>query len=428
MKASLLPVQTRKTRSESNEPPSQKLLTQSGFIIKHGAGLYTYGPLAVRVLAKIREIIKRELDRIGCFEIAMPFVQPATLWEESGRLGDMGPEMARMQDRRDAHYVLSPTHEEVITDVFRKTVTSWKTLPTCLYQIGLKFRDEIRPRFGLLRAREFLMMDAYSFHLEQESLDEYYEVMFSSYETIFTQFGVRFRPVDAFVGTMGGDSSHEFHVLADVGEDELIECGSCDGVSNAELWRGPEAPESAEGECPRCSSRDGQTSRGIEVGHIFKLGSKYTESMRAKLQSGTGGSTAPVMGCYGIGLSRTMASIVEQRHDDKGMIWPRAVAPFDLYLIDMLGESEHALVTSLYDALRDKGFDVYWDDRKKGFGQKMGDWELFGIPMAVVASKDLLTNLKLEVFFRDGRPRDWIEGSDVTELVARALVAFRESA
>lgn len=421
MKASRFPIYSRKTKAESNEVESSKLFSQAGLIVKHGAGLYTYGPFAIKVLEKLRKIIREELNAAECIEISMPFVQPATLWEESGRLSQMGPEMARFQDRKEALYTLGPTNEEVVTDVFRKCVTTYRQLPTCLYQIGLKFRDEIRPRFGLLRAREFVMMDAYSFHLTQESLDEFYGKIFRTYESIFSRCGLRFAPVEASVGTMGGHLSHEFQVLAEAGEDEIFTCLSCGFVSNAEIWGKDQSllDERDQIKCPKCGTKEYRSVRGIEVGHIFQLGQKYTEAMNSGIRTSNGQNVYPLMGCYGIGVSRMLAAAVEQNYDNSGIIWPVSIAPFELYLIDMCtSEENRRKVAEVYRQFLAEDVDVFWDDRDIRFGQKMKDWELYGIPLAIIAGKTFESDGKLEVVFRKGGERELVDSTDRDSMVS----------
>ena len=515
---------------------SHKLMLRAGMIRKLASGLYSWLPNGLRVLQKVERIIREEMNRAGAQEVLMPVVQPMELWEESGRAPAYGPELLRITDRHNNPFCLGPTHEEVITDLVRNEVQSYKQLPMNFYQIQTKFRDEIRPRFGVMRSREFIMKDAYSFHLNMASLQETYEVMHRAYCNIFDRLGLDYRPVDADTGSIGGSASHEFHVLADSGEDDIAFSDSSDYAANVELaeavavgeratpaeaLRSVDTPnaktieelvaqfdiaiektvktlvvmasEEAGGglvallvrgdhtlneikaeKLPQVASplqfaseeqiraavnagpgslgpvklpfpiiadrsvalmsdfaaganedgkhlfginwerdaelgevadlrnvMDGDPSpdgkgklmikRGIEVGHIFQLGTKYSKALKATVLDENGKAVVMPMGCYGIGVTRVVAAAIEQNHDDNGIIWPQAIAPFDIALIPLnvkKSPREKELCEKLEAELEAAGFDVLFDDREKErFGVKMADAELLGIPHRVLVTE-----------------------------------------
>ncbi len=531
MRTSQFPLNTVKETPSDAEIISHQLMIRAGLIRKLAAGLYSWLPLGVRVLHKVQAVVRDEMNKAGALEVSMPVVQPAELWQESGRWEQYGPELARLHDRHGREFCLGPTHEEIVTELARNEIKSYKQLPINYYQIQTKFRDEIRPRFGVMRAREFLMKDAYSFHLSDESLQQTYERMFQAYHNIFSTLGLNFRPVLADTGSIGGNASHEFHVLADSGEDAIafstdsqyaanvekaeaiapsaeraapaqaiekiltsqkrsieevssfltIDASQCmktllvkgdndnvvalllrgdhtlneikaeklDGVlspltmaseeqirqtagcdagylgpigltvpliadrSAAQLanfvcganendhhfsgvnW-GRDLAEAIQIEDIRQvvegdPSPDGMgtltIARGIEVGHIFQLGTKYSAAMNATVLDENGKNQTLTMGCYGIGVSRVIAAAIEQHHDDKGIIWPEALAPFQIALLPMnMHKSERlkAAAEKLYNELQAAGFDVLFDDRKVRPGFMFSDMELIGIPHRIV--------------------------------------------
>lgn len=526
-------IKTLKETPKEAETASHKLLLRAGMIKKLTSGVYTYLPLGYKALRKVENIVREEMNRAGSQEILMPVLQPAELWKESGRWGVMGPLMMKLQDRNKRDFVLGPTHEEVITDLVRNDISSYKALPLSLYQIQTKFRDEIRPRFGLMRGREFVMKDAYSFHSSQESLDEEFLNMRDTYSRIFSRCGLKFRPVEADSGAIGGSGSQEFHVLAESGEDELIYCESCEYAANVEtavssvvpapveelkaaelidtpnvskiddivnylniphsktvkamMYRdmgndqvymvlmrgdyevnetklrntinavdvalltdeelvkyglikgfiGPYGIELGDikiiadeevtkinnhtaggnkidthyinvnygrdykadivadvktvkpGEiCPRCGGKL-NSARGIEVGHIFKLGDKYSKALNATYLDDKGESKVMIMGCYGIGVSRTLASAIEQNNDEFGIIWPTALAPYivDVIPANIKNEDQVKVAEEIYNALLDAGVDSMIDDRDERPGFKFKDADLIGFPFKVVSGK-----------------------------------------
>ncbi|SEN78869.1 proline--tRNA ligase [Lihuaxuella thermophila] len=509
---------------------SHQLLLRGGFIRQLAAGIYTYLPLGYRVLHKVENIVREEMDRIGAQELLLPALHPAELWQESGRFTNYGPELVKLKDRHDRDFVMGPTHEEVITDLLRGEINTYKKLPMSLYQIQTKFRDEKRPRSGLLRGREFVMKDAYSFHADRESLDETYQDMYQAYTNIFTRLGLDFRAVEADAGAIGGKGTHEFMVLSDAGEDSIAMCEACDYAANIEMAEvtGPEeaadktpvaamekvstpgkgsigevaeylnlpaeqlvksilfvadgvpvlvlvrgdhevndvkvknlldasvceladeetvrritgAPAGFVGPvrlkekvkiiadqavmqlnemvvganeadvhlihvqagrdfevdqvadlrniqagdaCPRCGATI-YFKRGIEVGHVFKLGTRYSEAMNARFLDPNGKEQPFIMGCYGIGISRAVAAIVEQHHDENGIIWPVAVAPFSVHLITVntKNEDQARMAEWLYEELKKAGIEVLFDDRAERAGVKFKDADLLGMPVRIV--------------------------------------------
>jgi len=533
MKQSMSFIPTLREVPADAEVKSHQLLLRAGFIRQTASGVYSYLPLATKVLKKIESIVREEMNRAGAVELVMPALQQAELWQESGRWYSYGPELMRIKDRHDRDFALGPTHEEVITSLVRDEIKSYKRLPITLYQIQTKFRDEKRPRFGLLRGREFIMKDAYSFHSSYESLDETYEKIRQAYSNIFTRCGLNFRAVIADSGAMGGKDTHEFMVLSEIGEDTIAYSDSSDFAANIEmapvvveyekaneqeqelvkvetpnqrtieevsaflnidntkciksllfkvdekfvlvLVRGDHevndiklknlyeasvvelATEEETKEVMDCvpgfigpinidsekvdiiadhavsyivngvcganeenahykgvnperdfkvkqyadlrfiqegdPSPDGigtiKFAKGIEVGHVFKLGTRYSNDMKATYLDENGKAQPMIMGCYGIGVSRTLSAVVEQFHDDNGITWPVSVAPFHVHLIpvNIKNEDQQSLANRLYDELLTNGFEVLYDDRPERAGVKFADSDLIGIPVRVVIGK-----------------------------------------
>ena len=393
--------------------PSHIYLIRGGFIQSvGGSGLYNYLPLGKKILDKVRMVVKEELDKAGCQEVSLSFVTPTSLWEESGRAAEYGKELLRFKDRKDNDYLLSPTNEEAMVNLVRQTVKSYKQLPLNLYQINLKFRDEIRPRFGLMRGREFLMKDGYSFHASFDDMQREFSLMEETYKKIFTRLGLNFRVVQADSGQIGGDGSKEFMILADSGEDDIIVCDACDYGANVEV-----AEDAKTGDICTCGAPL-RLTKGIEAGHIFQLGTKYSEALKASFLNEDGKAQAYEMGTYGIGVSRLLAGIIEQNHDDKGCIWTKESAPFDLQILisNIKDEAQVALGEKLYKLLKEKGVDVLLDDRKDRFGAKMKDYELMGIPHAVVIGKKLSDGL-VEFVTRDGMQKEEVSADTIEALL-----------
>ena len=487
MRFSRLLIPTTKETPNDASLASHIYLIRGGFIQSvGGSGLYNFLPLGKKILDKVRAVVKDELDKAGCQEVALSFVTPATLWEESGRLEKYGKELLRFKDRKNNDFILGPTHEEMMVNMVRQTVKSYKQLPLNLYQINLKFRDEIRPRFGLMRGREFLMKDGYSFHATTEDMQREFALMEETYKKIFTRLGLEFRVVDADSGAIGGSGSKEFMVLADSGEDTIVVCPDCEYGANIEA--AISKPKIYESDCDikmitmkalydegetkivhfalpaevelqdvkacnavkanelvECEAsndinilvvdatlngldtlsaeektyadisavQEGDTcatcggaltyTKGIEAGHIFQLGTQYSEPLACNFLDENGKAQPMVMGTYGIGVSRLLAGIIEQNHDDKGCIWTKEAAPFDLQIMisNIKDEAQVALGEKLYEVMLSKGVDVLLDDRKDRFGAKMKDYELIGVPHAVVIGKKLSDGI-VEFITRDG--------------------------
>ena len=398
---------TLKDNPQDAEVISHQLMLRSGMIRRVTSGIYTWLPIGLKVLRKVENIVREEMDASGAQEVLMPMVQPKELWEETRRWEKMGPELLRIQDRHERDFCLGPTHEEVITDLIRNNVKSYKELPLNLYQIQTKFRDEVRPRYGVMRGREFLMKDSYSFNLDEDSLNESYVLMKEAYKKILDRLGLQFKIVKADSGAIGGDTSEEFHVLAENGEDTIAISDSSDFAINTELLlEEGEDIESLQGK----PSPDGEgiieIKKGIEVGHIFQLGKVYTDAMKANVLDNEGKAQNLYMGCYGIGVSRLVAAAIEQNNDDKGIIWPEAMTPFEVNIIAIGFDKDEKIAkasTDLYSKLSSMGYEVMLDDRKDGYGTKMKDAELIGVPINVIIGKQYLQNGEIELKHRDGQ-------------------------
>ena len=405
MKTSNLLLATQRENPSDAETISHQLMIKAGLIRQVASGIYNWLPLGIRVLRKVESIVRCEMDNSGAQEILMPMVQPGELWKESGRWQQYGKELLIFEDRHNREFCLGPTHEEVITDLCRNEIRSHKQLPVTFYQIQTKFRDEIRPRFGVMRSREFVMKDAYSFDLSGEQMDKSYKSMRDAYVKIFNSIGLDYRIVKADSGAIGGSDSEEFHVLADSGEDLLAFSDKSDYAINAELLiesKSDQDPESLEGQ----DSPDGKgklkLKRGIEVGHIFKLGKKYSESMKLSIQSEKG-NIYPEMGCYGIGISRIVAASIEQNHDEKGIIWPKEISPYSTAIVEINPKDNQSLKnlsSEIYYSLKENGLEVLWDDRDQGAGVKFSDMELIGIPQIIVIGEKSFKENKVEFKLR----------------------------
>ncbi len=569
MRLSAYPIQNLKEVPADAEVVSHRLMLRAGLIRRVAGGLYTWLPMGLRVLRKVERVIREEMDRAGALEILMPVVQPAELWVESGRWDQFGPELLRFKDRHDRDMVLGPTHEEVVTELARRELRSYRQLPVNFYQIQTKFRDEIRPRFGVMRAREFSMKDAYSFHADEASLAEGYRAMYDAYTTIFTRLGLRFRAVHADSGAIGGSASQEFHVLADSGEDAIVFSDGDDYAANLELaeavapasprpaakaarqevatpgartiaevtkqlgipadrllktlivngadgglvallirgdhelnavkaqkqagvasplrmadaaritatlgcepgslgpvglkipviadraavaiadfacganradahltgvnW-GRDLPEPAVADLRNVVDGDpsptgrGRLSvtRGIEVGHIFQLGRKYSEAMGATVQDEQGGTIAMPMGCYGIGVTRIVAAAIEQNHDERGIIWPAPLSPFDVALVGLNWEKSPRVretAETLYRELAAAGIEALLDDRDARPGVKFADAELTGIPHRVVVSDRGIEAGRLEYRHRRAADSEDFPLADAVSFIRSRLAA-----
>ena len=414
-----LPV-LRETPSDA-QIVSHQLMLRAGMIKQNGAGIYTWLPLGLRVLRKIENIVREEQNRAGAIEVLMPTIQPAELWKESGRYDAYGKEMLRIEDRHERQMLFGPTNEEMITDLFRSYVKSYKQLPLNLYHIQWKFRDEIRPRFGVMRGREFLMKDAYSFDLDANAARIAYYKMFCAYLNTFARLGLKAIPMRADTGPIGGELSHEFIILAETGESAVF-CDAdlvnmpppgldLDFNSDLEpIFKERTSYYAATEEMHDESKFEASVpeerrlaARGIEVGHIFNFATKYSEPMKATVNGPEGKETAVHMGSYGVGVSRLVGGIIEACHDDKGVIWPKSVAPFDCAVVNlgMKDEESCSVCDQAYERLQNAGFDPLYDDTNERAGAKLSVLELVGIPIAIVVGPRGLKNGVVEL--RDRR-------------------------
>lgn len=406
MKYSQLFGKSLKTAPKEAETVSHKLLVQGGFIDRQlAAGIYSFLPLGWRVEQKIENIIREEVNAIGGQEILMPALQPKELWMKSSRWEEMDPPLFTVKDRHEKDFALASTHEEVITDLASHFVQSYKDLPFYLYQIQTKFRNEMRSTGGLLRVREFIMKDLYSFHTDEKDLDEYYPKVMEAYKKIFSRCGFIVKVVEAESGPIGGKTSHEFMMLCGTGEDHIYFCPSCDWATSKEKKE----------KCDQCGC-ELEEGEAIENGHIFKLGTKYSEKLGAFFVDKNGEKKPVVMGCYGIGVGRLMATVVEAHHDEKGIVWPAEIAPYKAHLVVL---SDSAEVTTrgneIYEELEKVGIEVLYDDREEiSAGEKFANADLIGIPVRLVVST------------KTGNEIEWKErDSGKTELISLEEVLAR---
>jgi prolyl-tRNA synthetase len=389
----------------TKEPPadaqivSHQLMLRAGLVRQTAAGIYAWLPLGLRVLKKIEQVVREEQNRAGAVELLMPTIQSADLWRQSGRYDAYGPEMLRIVDRHEREMLYGPTNEEMITLLFKEGAKSYRDLPRTLYHIQWKFRDEVRPRFGVMRGREFLMKDAYSFDLDEEGLKASYEAMFVAYLRTFARMGLQAVPVRAPTGPIGGNLSHEFHILAETGESQLFYDSALEDVTHADLLAADastiarltdlyamEAEEHDKvADCPVPADRL-RTRRGIEVGHIFAFGTKYSASMGLSVQTRDGAQIHPHMGSYGIGVSRLVGGIIEASHDDSGIIWPESVAPFRVGLINMRADDANctSAADDIYGRLEQAGIETLYDDRDERGGAKFATMDLIGLPWQLI--------------------------------------------
>lgn len=383
----------RETPAEA-QIASHRLMLRAGMVRQVAAGIYNWLPLGLTALRNIETIVRDELNQAGCVELLMPTLQPADLWRESGRYDAYGEEMLRIKDRSDRDLLYGPTCEEVITDIVRGGMSSYRDLPRNLYHIQWKFRDEIRPRFGVMRGREFLMKDGYSFDLDYEGAVTTYNHMYDTYLKIFARLGLTAIPVRAETGPIGGDLSHEFNVVAETGENQIYYDATFDDIQKGRITLSPEAMRTLYAEsderydASHCDVPENQlrTARGIEVGHIFYLGTKYSEAMNVTVMGSDGKPITPHMGCYGIGVSRLVGAIIEASHDENGIIWPESVAPFHVGLVNLkVGDTKcDGAAESLYTQLQNAGITVLYDDTDERAGAKFACQDLIGLPWQVV--------------------------------------------
>ncbi|MCK9573763.1 MAG: proline--tRNA ligase [Candidatus Omnitrophica bacterium] len=370
---------------------SHRLLLKGSFLYMISSGIYSYLPLGYRVLENISNIIRKHMNSNGAQELLMSALQPIEMWQKTGRDQVLSEVMFKFKDRKNRTLVLGPTHEEEVTEIVKKHISSYKQLPCILYQIQTKFRDETRPRFGIVRSCEFIMKDAYSFDVDEAGLAVNYDRMLSAYQAIFKECGLNFIMTEADPGAMGGNVSHEFMVPAEIGEDVLCHCEKCDrhfkDMSN----------------CPDCEAKL-KERRMIEIGHIFKLGTKYSSAQEALFLDNTGTRKPVIMGCYGIGVSRLLSAIVETNYDEKGIMWPKAISPFDAEIV-CLDEKLLAQAATLSETLEASGFKVLLDERSEPAGVKFNDAYLLGNPHIVIIGKNYANSKKIDLEIRKTRQK-----------------------
>ncbi len=386
-------IPTLKETPQEAESASHQLLLRAGLIRMLMAGVYSYLPLGLKVLNNIQRTIRQEMNSCQGSELLLPALQPQELWHKTGRDKDLGEVMIRFIDRRGRNVCLGPTHEEVITDLVKSHVSSYKQLPLVLYQIQTKFRDEIRPRFGLVRACEFIMKDAYSFDQDEAGLDKNYQAMHNAYKRIFKRCGLNFLTTQADPGVMGGNVSHEFMVVAEDGEDIVLFCPKCKSAQTAK--------EGEKENCIKCSVKL-ERINCIEVGHIFKLGTKYSASLGANFLDAQGKLKPMIMGCYGIGVSRLISAIIEQNHDTSGIIWPGEISPYNVIILplDVTDKKIMKEALGIYKELKQSGIEALLDDRDERAGVKFKDADLIGISLQVVIGQESLKKNKIELKVR----------------------------
>lgn len=398
-------IKTTKESPRDVDTISATLLIRAGFIDQEMSGVYSLLPLGWRVMQKITAIIRHEMDAIDGQEINLPALQPKELWQESDRWNKIDPPLFKLKDRHGKDLALGSTHEEVIVDLVRDRINSYHELPQMLYQIQNKFRNELRSTGGLLRVREFLMKDAYSFHQNQKDLDNYYQKVIVAYRKIYSQAGLNVHLVEADPGTIGGKKSHEFMVIAGTGEDKFYLCGACDFAVNLEL-----ATELKK--CPICGGQV-KIYKAIEVGHIFMLGDLYSKKMKANFMNDAGKQKPLVMGCYGIGVGRLMGAVAEICHDQQGLIWPNKIAPFQVYLAELVkGEGK-----KVYHELTKSGVEVLYDDREVSAGVKFADADLLGIPVRIVISGKTLKDNQVEMKLRNEKEINLVDMAKIKKIL-----------
>lgn len=399
MKYSTLFGKTTRNGPKDEVTANAHLLTRAGFVEKLMAGAYTYLPLGLRVLDNISEIVRQEMDAIGGQELLMPMLHPKNNWVQTGGWDSIDV-LFKVKSRTDREYALGQSEEEIVTPLVMSRVNTYRDLPQHVYQIGWKFRDELRSKSGVMRGREFLMKDMYSFHEDQADFDRFYAIAKQAYLRVYDRLGLDARVTEASGGSFTEKISYEFMVLTDAGEDDIHYCDTCDYCVNAEI-----AHIDGEAICPKCGQGSLRTARASEVGNVFDLGQKYGRDFDLGFIDREGKKQFPIMGCYGVGITRLMGVIVEKFHDDKGIIWPEAIAPARIHLANIGNDSDVAeKAASIYAALRQRGIRVLWDDREVSAGIKFKDADLIGLPWRVVISSRTLKDGNVELKARTGEP------------------------
>ena len=418
MKWSKYFIPTLKEVPIGTEAISHQLLLRAGFVHMLTSGVYSYLPLGLRVLKRIEAIIREEMNAIDANELFLPCLHPLDLWKQTGRDEVLKDVMIKFENNRKKGMCLGPTHEEVITNLVKDFIQSYRQLPTVLYQIQTKFRDELRTRFGIVRACEFIMKDAYSFDKDVEGLEKNYDLMYEAYKKIFARCGLDVIILKADSGAMGGDISHEFMVPAPIGEDTIISCSSCGlNVTPNDNYRSGI-------KCPDCQGEGVLTEQvAIELGHIFQLGTKYSKAQEAKFLDENGKQQPIIMGCYGIGVSRVIAAIIEKHNDDKGIVWPKGVAPFDIQILPLASSDSDCDITKLseqyYEELQKHGYEVLLDDRTESPGRKFNDADLIGIPIRITIGKRNLSEGKVEIKVRETNVVTLVDKNDLIEAITK---------
>jgi prolyl-tRNA synthetase len=374
----LFPKKTLREAPKDAETVNHQLLVRAGYVRQLMAGVYTYLPLGLKVLNKISQIVREEMDELGGKEVLMPLMHPALNWKQTGGWDHIDV-LFKVKSRTKKDYALAQSHEEVVTPLAKEFIHSYKDLPLSIYHIQWKFRDELRSKSGILRGREFLMKDLYSWHINQKDFDEFYGKAKLSYLKIFKRLGLTAKVTEASGGGFSEKISYEFEVLTDAGEANILFCDNCDFCVNTDDIDKYKAGDM----CPRCKKDNLKPAKASEVGNVFDLGEKYTRAFNFIITNDKGAQVYPIMGCYGIGISRTMGVIVEKFHDGRGIIWPKSVAPFDVHLLELPGAKN---AESVYKNLKKLGIDVLWDDRDLSAGEKFADSDLIGIPVRLVVS------------------------------------------
>jgi len=406
MKQSTLFTKTQKQPPKEAVSASHRFLVQGGFIDMLMAGVYTYLPLGWQVITKITNIVREEMNATGAQEMLMPALQPRGIWEETGRWASLAEIMYQFKDRSGKEAGLAATHEEVIYDLVRRNINSYRELPFAIYQIQNKFRNELRAKGGIIRGREFMMKDLYSFHLERADLDRYYQQLIEAYQNVYRRCGLESKVVEASGGVFTQNYSHEFQVISEAGEDKIIFCSDCAYGQNTEITK-----FKVDDLCPKCGGRL-EEGKSIEVGNIFQFGDKYAKEMNGYATDEQGQKKPILMASYGIGISRLVATIVEAHHDQKGIIWPENVAPYQAHLLS-LGENGQA--EKIYDQLKKRGVAVLYDDRDISVGAKLADADLIGIPWRLVVSKK--TGVKIELKERSAQSVELLALSELVKKI-----------
>ncbi len=399
---------TTKSAQADAESANAKFLTQGGFVDQEMAGVYTWLPLGLSVLRKVEQIVREEMNALGALEVFMPSLQPKEYWEKTKRWEGVDI-LFKLKSQTEKDYALGCTHEEVVTPLVQKFIQSYKEVPLAVYQINTKFRDELRAKSGVLRGREFRMKDMYSFHTAQEDLNEFYYRALQAYVKVFSRCGINVKVVQASGGIFTSNVSHEFQAITPAGEDTLIACEACSFGQNLEIATVKEGDA-----CPECNGKLVKT-KGIEVGNIFDLGTKYTDAFEFSVNNAEGSTQRLLMGCYGIGTSRLVGAIVETFHDEKGIIWPEAVAPYRVHLVLLAGKDEKVMQEAerLYGEMQKAGIEVLFDDRDESAGRKFTDADLIGLPVRVVVSGRTLEKASVEWKLRTSAESELVLLEDV---------------